>query len=91
MNLVRDPQKEQSINLAVSYMPLMKLVRFGIMVGLFFTFIATILIYPFMPDLIPSHWNAAGQVNGYMSKFWGLFMVPFIMAGFVALLMLLIV
>ncbi len=89
MNLVRDPQKEQSINPAVSYMPLMKLVRFGIMVGLFFTFIATILIYPFMPDLIPSHWNAAGQVNGYMSKFWGLFLVPFIMAGFVALLMLL--
>jgi len=70
-------------------MPMMKLIRLGIIIGLFFTFIFTIAIYPFMPDLVASHWNAAGQINGYMSKFWGLFLIPFIMAGFVALLMVL--
>lgn len=32
--------------------------------------------YPQMPDRIASHWNAAGQVDGYMSKFWGLFLMP---------------
>lgn len=67
----------------------MKLVQFGIITSLLVTFIVTIAIYPTMPDLVPSHWNAAGQVNGYMSKFWGLFLVPFIMAGLVALLMVL--
>ncbi|MEI6293060.1 MAG: DUF1648 domain-containing protein [Methanomicrobiales archaeon] len=68
-------------------MPAMKLVHLGIIAGLLVTFIVTIAVYPLMPDMIPSHWNAAGQVNGYMSKFWGLFLVPFIMAGFVVLLL----
>lgn len=35
-----------------------------------------IYLYPMMPDQIASHWNAQGQVNGYMDKFWGLFMFP---------------
>ena len=34
--------------------------------------------YPRMPERIASHWNAQGQVDGYMSKFWGLFLLPFI-------------
>jgi len=67
----------------------MKLIKPGIIAGLLITFIVTIAVYPLMPDLVASHWNAAGQVNGYMSKFWGLFLIPFIMAGFVALLVLL--
>ena len=25
-----------------------------------------------------SHWNAAGQVDGYMSRFWGAFMMPLV-------------
>jgi uncharacterized membrane protein len=25
-----------------------------------------------------SHWNAVGQVNGYMSRFWGVFLMPII-------------
>ena len=65
----------------------MKLVHLGIIAGLLVTFIVTIAVYPLMPDMIPSHWNAAGEVNGYISKFRGLFLVPFIMAGFVALLL----
>jgi len=31
-----------------------------------------------MPEQIASHWGTDGQVNGYMSKFWGLFIMPFI-------------
>jgi len=81
------PPDGQPINPYFSYIPVMKLIRLGIIAGLLVTFIITIAMYPSMPDLVPSHWNAAGQVNGYMSKFWGLFLVPFIMAGFVALLM----
>ena len=64
----------------------MKLIRFAIIAVLIITFAVTLAIYPSAPDRIASHWNAAGQVNGYMSKFWGLFLIPFIMTGFVALL-----
>lgn len=31
-----------------------------------------------MPDTVASHWNERGEVNGYMSKFWGLFLMPII-------------
>jgi len=37
-------------------------------------------VYPNVPDKVASHWNASGEVNGYMPKFWGLFLMPFVMA-----------
>ena len=43
--------------------------------------------YPSLPDQIPSHWNAQGEVDGYMSKFWGLFMLPLISIGLLLLFM----
>ncbi len=64
----------------------MNLVRLGIIGGLLFTFSVTIAVYPAMPDQVASHWNAAGELDGTMSKFQGLFLIPFIMAGLVALL-----
>lgn len=32
--------------------------------------------YPQMPNMMASHWGFEGEVNGYMSKFWGLFLMP---------------
>jgi len=43
--------------------------------------IISIYFYPQMPEKIASHWNAQGQVDGYISKFWGLFLIPFILIG----------
>jgi uncharacterized membrane protein len=63
-----------------------KFTWYAIIAVIILTFGFTIAVYPSAPDLVASHWNAAGEVNGYMSKFWGLFLVPFIMTGFVALL-----
>ena len=63
----------------------MNLIRVAIIAGLIFTFIITIAIYPTAPDRVVSHWNTAGQADGYMSTFWGLFLIPLIMVGFVAL------
>jgi uncharacterized membrane protein len=48
-------------------------------------FVAGAISYPYLPALIASHWNAIGEVNGYMSKFWGVFLVPVIMLGMFAL------
>jgi len=63
-----------------------KLIRYAIIIGLIITFILTIAIYPAVPDRVVSHWNAAGQADGYMSKFWGLFLIPLIMTGLAALM-----
>ncbi len=38
--------------------------------------IAGLALYARLPDPMPSHWNAAGEIDGYMSKFWGVFLLP---------------
>ena len=53
------------------------------------SFAAGLYFYPQMPEKISSHWNAQGEVDGYMPKFWGLFLMPFISA-FLLLLFILI-
>jgi len=42
------------------------------------SFAIGIYLYAEMPTIIASHWNTQGQVNGYLSKFWGLFLMPII-------------
>lgn len=44
-------------------------------------FVAGVVLYPSLPDSIASHWNASGQVDGYMGKLWGTFLFPLILAG----------
>jgi uncharacterized membrane protein len=52
------------------------------------SFIIGICLYPQMPEEVASHWNAQGQVDGYMPKFWGLFLMPIISAGMFLLFVL---
>jgi uncharacterized membrane protein len=42
------------------------------------SFALSAYFYPALPDQIPSHWNYLGEVDGYMGKFWGLFLMPLI-------------
>jgi len=42
------------------------------------SFIIGISFYSLLPDKVASHWNAKGEVDGYMSKFGGLFLMPVI-------------
>jgi uncharacterized membrane protein len=48
-------------------------------------FVIGIDFYPLMPEKVASHWNAAGEVNGYMDRFWGTYFVPVLMALMAAL------
>ncbi len=36
-------------------------------------------LYPQFPDEVASHWGANGEANGYMPKFWGIFLTPILM------------
>ena len=45
------------------------------------------IYYPFAPDRVASHGNAAGQVDGYMSRFWGLTLFPLMQVGLALLLL----
>jgi uncharacterized membrane protein len=42
-------------------------------------------LYGEMPDAMATHWNASGQPDGYMPKFWGLFLIPLVSIGVILL------
>jgi|SRR5680860_174959 len=46
------------------------MILFGFALGAYF--------YPSLPDKVPTHWNASGEVNGYGSKLFGAFGLPVI-------------
>ncbi len=52
-----------------------------VLVLVLLSFIVAGYLYPQMPDEMASHWNAKGEVDDYMSKFWGLFLMPIVLLG----------
>jgi len=53
------------------------------------SFVVGTYFYPQMPEIMASHWNAYGVVDGYMSRCWGLFFMP-VLSVFLFLLFILI-
>jgi uncharacterized membrane protein len=49
-------------------------------------FAASIVFSQQVPDQMATHWNAEGEVDGYMPKFWGLIFTPVLMAMLAGLL-----
>ncbi|MDD3655137.1 MAG: SdpI family protein [Desulfotomaculaceae bacterium] len=50
--------------------------------------VAGLLVYPHLPELVPSHWNIRGEVDDYSSRFWGAFGLPLMTAGIYVLMTL---
>jgi len=48
-------------------------------------FCAGFVVYPQLPERIASHWNVEGQADATLSKTWGIFLFPLIMALLFAL------
>jgi uncharacterized membrane protein len=60
-----------------------------ILLAIAVAFVAGGYFYPSMPELMASHWDGNGQVNGYMPKFWALFLMPIMTLAIVGLFILL--
>jgi uncharacterized membrane protein len=50
--------------------------------------IAGIVLWNQLPDQMASHWGPSDQVDGYISKFWGVFLMPLITLGMMALFLI---
>lgn len=50
--------------------------------------IAGTLLWNQLPEQMASHWNVNDQVDGYMSKFWGVFLMPLISIGMLLLFLI---
>ncbi len=42
--------------------------------------------WPFLPERVPTHWNVAGQIDGWSSKNFAVFFFPILIAGLYLLL-----
>ncbi|MEM2195427.1 MAG: DUF1648 domain-containing protein [Candidatus Methanomethylicia archaeon] len=52
-----------------------------ILVLVLLSFCIGVCLYPLMPEKVAVHWNVKGEVDGYLPRFWGLFLFPLIFAG----------
>ena len=50
--------------------------------------VAGVILWNQLPERIPSHWNASGEIDGWSSKAFAVFGIPGIMLGFQWLCML---
>lgn len=51
--------------------------------------VAGAVLWNQLPEQMASHWNANDQVDGYMPKFWGVFLMPMVTLGMFGLFLLL--
>jgi len=47
--------------------------------------VAGVIVYDRLPEPMASHWNASDEVDGYMGRFWSVFMLPLISVGLMLL------
>ena len=48
----------------------------------------SIAVFDRLPDQMASHWNTANQVDGYISRFWGAFLMPIMTVGILVLFLI---
>jgi len=57
-----------------------KKIEIIILAIIIFSFIAGFYFYHLLPDKIATHFNIKGEPDGYMSKFFGIFLIPFLLS-----------
>ena len=60
-------------NMRKIYLVIIAIILISLGIGIYF--------YPQMPEKMASHWNTQGKADDYLSKFWGLFLMPIISIG----------
>lgn len=67
----------------------MQLLRILSIILILLTFGIAVMVYPILPDEIPTHWNIQGQVDGTMPAFPGTILIPALMVGITLLMIIL--
>ena len=51
--------------------------------------VASAIVYPRLPETMPTHWNLAGQPDGWSNRWWGAWLLPVFLLGMWALVQIL--
>ena len=52
-------------------------------------FAASAIVYPRLPETIPTHWDTSGHPNGWSNRMWGAWVLPLFLLGMWALVRIL--
>jgi uncharacterized membrane protein len=66
----------------------MRIITIAILAVVLASFAVGLYFYPQMPEDMAAHWNVGNHVDGYMPRFWGVFLMPIISAGMFLLFMM---
>lgn len=53
------------------------------------SFVASLMLYPHLPEQVPIHWNLHGEADGFAGKFWGAIGLPLLNVGIYLMLLFL--
>ena len=53
-----------------------------------FAIVFSLSVFDRLPEQMASHWNTANQVDGYMSRFWGAYLMPIVSIGVLVLFLI---
>ncbi|GGJ57438.1 putative membrane protein [Anoxybacillus voinovskiensis] len=53
------------------------------------SYVLSLVAIPYLPNEVTVHWNAAGEADGFMNKWWGALLFPIFLTGIVALVIFL--
>ncbi|MCA1915206.1 SdpI family protein [Methanospirillum hungatei] len=67
----------------------MQLLRILTIILILLTFGIVFIVFPALPDEIPTHWNIQGEVDGTMPVFPGTILIPALMVGITLLMIIL--
>jgi len=66
-----------------------KIILFAIIILILLSFIVSVYYYPSLPEIVPIHWNATGEADGFAPKEFGTLFLP-IIEIFIALLLIVV-
>jgi uncharacterized membrane protein len=66
-----------------------KLTLVTVLILIAFAILAGLLTWNRLPEQMASHWNMNDQVDGTLPKFWGVFLIPLMALGMLALFLIL--
>ncbi|MGI6486139.1 MAG: SdpI family protein [Tepidanaerobacteraceae bacterium] len=56
-------------------------IRWPVVVLIIGLYVVGFILYPYLPDNVPSHWNIHGQIDGYSSKTFHILFFPTLILG----------
>jgi hypothetical protein len=81
VDTVHEEKTSTTMNVATAPVPVRGRVGWSVWLSLSLavaTLIISMVMFPRLPEVLTIHWDLVGMPNGFLSRFWGAFLIPFL-------------